>query len=345
MTRRAVRTALSALLDDAPPSSGAGPLGPLVLVGCSGGTDSLALAAAAAAQARALGVRVGAIVVDHGLQDGSADVAARAARQCADLGLDPVEVVRVAVPTDSGEGPEGAARGARHAAFDEAAERHGALAVLLAHTRDDQAEQVLLGLARGSGARSLAGMPARRGAIVRPFLAVTRAETEAACAAWGLEPWRDPHNADPGYRRVRVRQALAALEDDLGPGLAAALARTADLLRVDTDHLEALADDALAALGPTGEGRVRSVPVAALATLPEAVRSRVWRRLLISAGAPAGSLSAAHVTACDGLLVRWRGQGPIDVPGPLHVARSGGAVVIGDRGLPSPGVQHLPASG
>ncbi len=312
-TRLAVRAALR---DTAP--------GSLVLVACSGGADSLALAAATAFEAPRAGLRAGAVVVDHGLQEGSAEVAERAADQCTGLGLAPVEVACVDVgPTD--DGPEAAARTARYAALEEAADRHAAALVLLGHTRDDQAEQVLLGLLRGSGARSLSGMPARRGRFVRPLLGVGRDTTVAACAATGLEAWADPHNADPAYARARVRALLGELRATLGPGVPAALARSAEQLREDADHLDALAATAAAELG------VAPWDVAGLLAQPRAVRTRVWRRLLTAAGSPAGALSSRHVDACDALLTDWRGQGPVFVPGHLLVRRSGGRVHVGRR--------------
>jgi tRNA(Ile)-lysidine synthase len=216
------------------------PPGALVLVACSGGPDSVALAGALAFEAPRVGMRAGAVVVDHGLQEGSDRVADHAADVCRGMGLEPVEVVRVDVQP-SGSGLEADARTARYAAFEQVASRLGAEVVLIGHTRDDQAEQVLLGLSRGSGARSLSGMPARRGRFVRPLLALPRATTLAACAAYGIEPWEDPQNADDSFRRVRARRLLATLEADLGPGFGAALARSADLLREDADYLETLA--------------------------------------------------------------------------------------------------------
>ena len=295
--------------------------GDLVLVACSGGADSLALAAALAFEAPAAGCRAGAVVVDHALQPGSAQVAADAARSLRDLGLDPVEVLTVEV-TASGEGLEAAAREARYAALEEAAERLDAVAVLLGHTLDDQAEQVLLGLTRGAGARSLSGMPASRGRFRRPLLGVSRAQCRASVRAQGLEWWDDPMNEDPAFTRVRARRALADLERDLGPGVTAALARTASQLREDADHLDALADAAVTTLGPP------PWPVGGLTGIPRAVRTRVWRRLLIDAGAPAGQVGARHTDACDRLLTAWHGQGPVHAPGDLRVARSAGLVTI-----------------
>ena len=301
------------------------PAGGVVLVACSGGPDSVALAAALAFEAPRAGVRGGALVVDHGLQEHSARVAEDAAVLCREMGLDPVEVVRAEVRT-SGAGLEADARSARYAALEKAADRLGACTVLIGHTRDDQAEQVLLGLSRGSGARSLSGMPVRRDRFVRPLLALPRATTLAACAAYGIDPWDDPHNSDDSFRRVRARRLLATLESELGPGFAAALARSADLLREDADYLESLALTARADLpvGPGGDG----VDLAALAALPRAIRTRVWRLLAAEAGAPLADVSAAHVESLDALLTSWHGQGPLHVPGGIAVARTGGAIVF-----------------
>ena len=291
---------------------------PRVLVACSGGVDSLALAAGVAFEAPRAGLRAGAVVVDHGLQQGSSAVARRAAYQCRDLGLDPVVVEQVTVAA-VGEGPEAAARQARYAALDAVANRLGAVAVLLAHTRDDQAEQVLLGLARGSGARSLAGMPSARGRYLRPLLGVSRAETEATCTAYRLEPWRDPHNADPRFARVRARAALRDLEVDLGPGLTEALARSAELLRDDADLLDSLAAEALSRLDP------ESVAVGDLADVPPALRRRVW--LLLAAQAGCDALTKTHVAALDALVMAWRGQGPVNLPGRVSAQRQDGRIV------------------
>ena len=295
--------------------------GDLVLVACSGGADSLALAAATAFEAPRLGLRAGAVVVDHGLQHGSEGVAATAAGSLRGLGLRPVEVVGVHVD-GAGDGLESAARAARYGALDATAARHGAAVVLLGHTLDDQAEQVLLGLTRGAGARSLGGMPVARGRYRRPLLAVRREQCRQSLRAQGLTWWEDPMNEDPAFLRVRARRALTDLERDLGPGVTAALARTASLLREDADHLEALADEAVRGLGPG------PWPVEVLAGIPRAVRSRVWRRLLVASGAQPGQVSTRHTDACDRLLTAWHGQGPVHAPGNLRVARSGGRLTI-----------------
>ena len=309
-TRLAVRTELAHL-----------PEGSVVLVGCSGGPDSLALAGAVGFEAPKRGIKAAGLVVDHRLQAGSRQVAEAAAQQCRDLGLDPVDVQTVRVTRD-GSGPEGAARSARYRALEDTAERLGAAAVLIGHTRDDQAEQVLLGLARGSGSRSLSGMPRRRGLFVRPFIALGRSETEAACVAYEIEPWRDPHNEDATFARVRARGFLRALEDELGPGIAAALARSAEMLREDADYLE---DEARAVLPTLGDGPWSAT---ALQSLPRALRTRVWRLLAVEAGSGAGQLTAAHVESLDALLTSWHGQGPLNLPGHVRASRSGDLVTV-----------------
>ncbi len=318
----AVRLAVRHALCDLPMTSP-------VAAAVSGGADSLALAVALAF------VRPGsgALVVDHGLQDGSREVADRAAEQCRSLGLT-AEVVsarpgsgqpgggegrRSSTAGDSspqssmrGAGPEARARAVRYAALDEAAERLGAQVVLLGHTLDDQAETVLLGLARGSGARALAGMSAQVGRYRRPLLELTRATTRTACSDADLVPWTDPHNADPAFARARVRMhVLPVLERALGPGVAQALARSARQAREDADALDALAPS-------TDE-------VAVLAALPTALRSRAlkrWAELACGHG-----LTSAHVDALRDLVEHWHGQGPVTLPGGVRAGRAEGRLV------------------
>jgi tRNA(Ile)-lysidine synthase len=307
--RQAVRSSLAGF-----------PRGDLVLVACSGGPDSLALAAALAFTAPRAGLRAGAVTVDHGLQEGSAARAASVASVLCDLGLAPVRVLPVTV--DGRGGPEAAARAARYGALEKAAADLGATAVLLGHTLDDQAETVLLGLARGSGARSLAGMAPRRGVFVRPLLGVRRELTVAACAADGLIPWTDPHNADRRFARVRVRlDALPALEAALGPGVAEALARTADQLRDDAEVLEKIAIEE--------RSRGATPPsIDSLAGLPDAVRTRILRSAALTAGCPAGALTAAHVARISELVTSWHGQRWIDLPGGVRASRRSGRIVF-----------------
>jgi tRNA(Ile)-lysidine synthase len=355
--RNAVRTCLADLKP-----------GDVVLVACSGGADSLALAAALAFVGPRLGLRCGGVTVDHALQEGSAERAAAVVAVLQRLELDPVYSVLVEVADSRAGGPEGAARAARYHALDEVAARQAdpktetgpktgtkaetktgtkaetqtgtkaatrtqteaeneaenEAVILLGHTLDDQAETVLLGLARGAGARSLAGMAERRGVYRRPLLGIRRAQTISACEELGLDPWQDPHNADSRYARVRVRhQALPALEAALGPGVAEALARTARQLRADADCLDDLAfaeSEQLrgSASAPAG------IDVPYLAELPEAIRSRVLRAAAVMAGSPAGALTARHVRQVAELVTCWHGQRWADLPGGVRVRRRGG---------------------
>lgn len=303
------------------------PEGALVLVACSGGADSLALAAALAFVASRARLRAGLVTVDHQLQEGSAQRAEAVVKVARDMGLEPAEVLTVTVGAQGG--PEAAAREARYAALAEAAERLKAETVLLGHTRDDQAETVLLGLARGSGLRSLSGMAARSRRYRRPLLDLPRATTVAACRAMGLTPWDDPHNEDPRYTRVRVRRTvLPVLEAELGPGVAEALARTAGLARQDADALDEWADTAYQNCALSDIGGSIKVTVAELEKLPDAVRRRVLRRAALAAGAPSGALSATHVLAVDRLVTNWRGQKAVDLPGGLSAVRRYGTLIF-----------------
>jgi tRNA(Ile)-lysidine synthase len=311
--RTAVRTCLSDLA-----------AGELVLAACSGGADSLALAAALAFVAPRAGLRGGAVTVDHGLQPGSAERAADLAARTSKLGLDPVR--SIAVTPARKDGPEAAARAARYQALDAAAREHQAAAVLLGHTLDDQAETVLLGLARGSGSRSLAGMPARRGLYRRPLLGLRRVTTAAACAELGLDPWQDPHNHDFRFTRARVRhQLIPVLEEALGPGVAEALARTASQLRADAECLDDLA------FAESGQLRGNcsdpaGLDASLLKALPAAIRTRVLRDAAIMAGCPHGALTAGHVERIDALVTGWRGQRWVDLPGGVRARRRDGKV-------------------
>ncbi|WP_129786049.1 tRNA lysidine(34) synthetase [Promicromonospora panici] len=365
-------------------------LGPddLVLVACSGGADSLALAASAAFEARQVGrsvrsrgyaVRAGAVIVDHGLQPGSAEVAERAAEQCRALGLDPVLVRRAVWPGRAGAesvaverrtgrgksahkatrptfdkvGPEAAARDARYGALEAVAEETGAALVLLGHTLDDQAEQVLLGLARGAGARSLAGMPRERGIFRRPFLGLRRAQTEAVCKASGLEFWTDPTNLLPDAAapasdrgeftplRSLVRgRVLPVLEETLGPGVAEALGRSADQLRDDADLLDTLAAELLerarevVAAGEPDPEHVLDAGV--LERAHPALRRRALRLAALAVGCPPSDTTTRHVDALDALVVSWSGQGTAHLPGGARARRVYGRLFLraAPNGLP-----------
>jgi len=299
-----------------------------VLVACSGGTDSLALAAATVFVAPRLGIPAGLVTVDHRLQDGSTEQAKAVADWAGSVGFDPVLVETVEV-SGSG-GPEAAARDARYEALVRAAAVHRVGTVLLGHTLDDQAETVLLALVRGAGPRGLAAMPVQREvdgvALLRPLLDVSRAQTAAACAALGLVPWHDPHNLDPSFTRVRARSLLADLSSTLGPAVVSNLARTASLVAADNAALDALAATFLAASSFRAASSPPGLAAADLAALMPAVRTRVLREWTRSLGAPGSALSHRHIAALDALITDWHGQGPVALPGGILVGRQNGVL-------------------
>ncbi|MBI5160747.1 MAG: tRNA lysidine(34) synthetase TilS [Micrococcales bacterium] len=314
--RRAVREALTGLPEDA-----------LVLVALSGGPDSLALAGATAFEAPRAGLRAGAVIVDHRLQEGSDAVAESAAVAARRLGLAPVLVRRVRVETEGG--PEAAARAARYAALEEARASADATAILLGHTLDDQAETVLLGLARGSGPASLHGMPPVAGAFRRPLLGIRRSVTLAFCSDARLDPWTDPHNADPDYARVRARErVLPVLEAALGPGVAEALARTAELLREDDAALTTMAEELAEDLAEHEEAGL-SLSVAALAGNPPALRHRLIR---LAARLEFGvALTRGQTLEVARLVTDWHGQAGVDLPGFRAERRAGRLHLVSTR--------------
>jgi tRNA(Ile)-lysidine synthase len=312
----AVRLAVRRTLADLEP-------GDTVVVACSGGADSLALLAATVFEANRESWQVIGATVDHGLQEGSAEHTDRVVAQMRELGVAESVTARVRVEAP-GIGPEAAAREARYAVLGQIAEQFSAKAVLLGHTMDDQAETVLLGLTRGSGGRSLQGMRRAFEVYRRPLLDVARDDTETACVVQGIEFWADPHNSEERFSRVRVRtKVLPLLEDELGPGVAATLARTADMLRADTAYLDAVAGAALEAARADG-----GLAVSVLNELAEAIRTRVLRLAAVEAGARSAELFHTHVAELDRLLTDWHGQKWVELPGHVRAGRHEGLITF-----------------
>ena len=295
--------------------------GDSAIVAVSGGADSLALAYALNKEAPDLAITLIAVTIDHQLQTGSGDQAKQVQAQLKLIGYQEVIIEKVLVEEKSGL--EADARTARYAALDAIAHAYGASQVFLGHTRDDQAETVLLGLARGSGTRSLSGMATVNGKYARPFLQLTRAQTVAACEEAELNPWNDPHNANEKFSRVRVRnKVMPVMEEEIGPGIAAALARSAAILRDDADALDEMAQAVISRVD------LSDLDCAALTELPRAIRSRVLRAAIYAAGAPSGSVSADHLSGVEALITSWRGQGEASLPGGVKVARISGRLSL-----------------
>ncbi|CAN2226171.1 MesJ tRNA(Ile)-lysidine synthase MesJ [Candidatus Nanopelagicaceae bacterium] len=290
--------------------------GDAFLVAISGGADSLALAAALLIEAKGLALNPIAVTIDHQLQENSDLQAMKVSEQLKELGYGQVIIQKVLV--DLVSGIEAGARDARYAALVEIAQETKAVKIFLGHTRDDQAETVLLGLARGSGARSLSAMAHENGIYIRPLLSITRAETEAACKEWKLDFWNDPHNLNTEFTRVKVRrEVIPYLEEHLDPGISRALVRTAALLRDDADALDQWANR------ESGD-----LDCDRLAALPKAIRTRIIRRAALEAGATPGQLTFEQVGAIDALICAWKGQGAVSLAGGVKVERISGRLSL-----------------
>jgi len=295
--------------------------GDSVLVAVSGGADSLVLAYAVLKESAANAIRTVAVTVDHQLQEKSAEQAEKVSRQLREMGYQNVYIKKVVVNAESSI--EAGARSARYQAISEVAQQEKITKVFLGHTRDDQAETVLLGLARGSGARSLSGMAVENDLYIRPLLAITREQTEQACREVDLEFWNDPHNLNTEFSRVKVRlNVLPEMEKNLGPGISAALARSAALLRDDADALDAMAVEAAAAMD------LQDLDCEKLSALPRAIRTRILRSAIYASGAPSGSISADHVASAEALVTSWHGQGALSLPGGVKVERISGRLSL-----------------
>ena len=297
--------------------------GDRILLAVSGGADSLLLASATNLEAIKVGIQLSALVVDHQLQNGSGEVALGAQKKLIELGITDANVVQVLVDENLGNGGlEASARRARYEALDAEADRISAVAIFLGHTEDDLAETVLLGLARGSGTRSLSGMAFQVGRYVRPFLELSRAQVLAACKESGIEYWSDPHNQDLSFARVRVRnEILPIMEKEIGPGISKALARTSRIPREDADALDLIAGDIFASLADPAQ-----IPIELIAEVPSAVRKRVIKRAIEAMGAP--TLTAEQIVEVDALVAAWKGQGAVALAGGITARRDSGRLTL-----------------
>lgn len=299
--------------------------GDVIAVALSGGADSLALVAASIFEGNRAGIKIASVTVNHNLQSGSDVVAEKAKQTAIDLGASQAEVISVSVPKSS-LGMEAAARNARYEALDAFALRVGAKYTMLGHTLDDQAETVLLGLARGSGAKSIAGMSmvSADGKYLRPLLNIRRETTVSFCLDSGLEFWSDPQNDDTKFSRVKVRKnVLPILEQELGPGIAEALARTAELVQQDSSYLESQTKQAFESLTKTTSNSV-IFDAKELALVPKAIGSRVIHQALLLLGAEP---SKSSIDSVYELVTDWHGQKPLSLPS-VRVERTGNEIVL-----------------
>jgi tRNA(Ile)-lysidine synthase len=296
--------------------------GQKLLVAVSGGADSLALAAACEFEAKKLGLKIAAAVIDHSLQKNSDKVAAQTAKTLADLGFEEVVVKKVSV--GKAGGPEAAARSARYTALETIRQQTKSNYVVLGHTSSDQAETVLLGLVRGSGSKSLSGMSEKTGVLLRPLLVVDRATTEAFCKDSGIKYWSDPQNQDKKYLRVLIRKhVLPFLEKQLGGSVADSLVRTADQLREDNTYLESQAVKSFKKYAKVSSSGI-SFDAKGLEKMPAAILNRVIKKALDAFGSES---SRTHVLAVSDLVLSWHGQKPLALPG-VRVVRKGNTITF-----------------
>lgn len=313
------------------------------VIAVSGGPDSLALAAAAAAEKLPAHV----VSIDHGLQDGSRAVSEGAIGQVGQWGLSG-QVVSVRVV---GEPLEAAARHARYQALGDLA---GDRPILLAHTGDDQAETLLLGLLRGKASAMGEVSDYQGHTLLRPLLGIRRAHTVGACRELGVAAWNDPHNTDEAFRRVAIRrQVLPLLDQIIGGDATAPLVRAAELLREDDDYLHTLTpklERATAATEqctepvtqpatkPSTEPATQQPPALEIAELgPPPLARRAIAKFLQQHGA---RVSASTLEASIAFIHDWHGQGAVSVGNGLELARQAGKLVLlhsslGDDSQPS----------
>jgi tRNA(Ile)-lysidine synthase len=297
--------------------------GDLVLVGCSGGADSLALAWTTLVVGKRLELKTGAVIVDHQLIPESNSVALNAKKQCEELGIQEVIIKKVNVEQNH-EGLEAAARIARYEAFENVLHETNAQAILLAHTQDDQAETVLMRLTRGSGAKSLSGMAQVSGKYLRPFLHLRKKLVHDSLDLIGLKAWQDPANTDHQFLRVKVRQILMPkIVEVLGESAISSLDKTSQLLRVDNQALEELAQQFF---DSQKDVKTNGLEISELEKLPEAIRTRVLRIFAIASGVHPGPFSFEHIEAIDALVKNWHGQGNVDLPGFIQATRVDGSL-------------------
>jgi tRNA(Ile)-lysidine synthase len=277
-----------------------------VLLAVSGGPDSMALALAAGFELPKLGVNFSAGIVNHNLQPESGEVAQATAERLRALGV-ASKILDIRVPRGKA-GPEALARKARYEALESHRQELGADYIVLGHNLDDQAESVLLGLTRGSGLKSIAGMRFLDGLLVRPFLGIEKAVLTKACDDAGVQYWIDPHNQDSAFTRVRIRKLMQTIEAELGPGVNLALARTASLATEADDYLSIQARELIAT------ARLEAgYAVSVLSSAHAAVLHKALQLLCLDSGAQ--SVSHSQVMSVAELISNWHGQKPLSLSG------------------------------
>lgn len=324
-----------------------------LLVAVSGGPDSLALLHVLFRLRGEFGLKLRGAHLNHGLRGAASD---------ADAEFVADTFTRPGIPFTSESADvaayrsrhklslEDAARRVRYAFLADAAAKHDADAIALGHTADDQAETVLMHIIRGSGLNGLRGMSTadrrriggRPVALFRPLLNVSRAQTEAYCAALGLEPRIDASNSSPEFLRNRIRLELVPLLERLNPSVQDALRRLARNATQDSDYINERADavwDEAARLTPSAKGEVVTVETAALIDEHAAIQGRVLRRGLEAVG---GEVTQRHILDMMALLDGASGK-TLHLSSGLNFVTGYGEAYIGSSDALDDALPQLPA--
>ena len=291
-------------------------------VGCSGGADSSAiLLGLSTIYKNSNAKKVHVVIVNHQLQEITDTVSLNTAKLAESYGFN-AHIVPVAINSTEG-GAESAAREARYEAFNCMIQQYDIRAFLIGHTKNDQAEQVFLGMLRGSGTRSLSGIPEIRGIFIRPFLnELSRKDTQQVCVENEVDYWCDPHNDSLMYKRVAVRKLIQETEKSAEQNIVDSLVRTAQISAEDAEALDFYANSAIQQLDKTGW------LVKDLQQFPQAVRKRAYRIKLASLNAKSDSLSFKIVAQIDNLITDWTGQGAVSVSNRITAQRENSKIVF-----------------
>lgn len=311
LARNAIKSALSTVSKDAN-----------VGLGVSGGADSLALLIALSTLYKGdRASQVHVVSIDHQLQEITSQISQQVATLANNFGFT-THIIPIDIP-ETGNGAEADARTARYSAFDTIITDHNLEAFLIGHTKSDQAEQVMLGLLRGSGTRSISGIPERRGVFVRPFLNVlNRAETQKVCNENLVTYWCDPHNDSTDYNRVNIRKLIKETETVTGQNIVEPLVRTAKISTEDADALDFYATVAYDTIVSSDWN------IDTLLTVPVAIRKRVYRNKLISLNIATDKVSFDALASIETLISDWHGQKVNNITSNLMVTRVDNRIVF-----------------
>ena len=318
-----------------------------VLIGVSGGADSMCLALAL----KDLGYEIAVAHVNHGLRGAASDEDAAFTKALAERLNAPAFIHKVALPPGN---TEAAGREARKQFFNEVMQERGFTKVALAHTKNDRVETFFLNLLRGSGSEGLVSMAPVSGTTIRPLIETTREEVEAYLKDRG-QTWRtDETNFDLGFARNRLRHAvIPALLSEFNPNLVETLTRTVEILDGEDAWMRSIAHQWLNQNG-TKEEHGFVIGVDGLEEVPIGLVRRILRTALRMAGSELRDVSFEQIEAIRGLLEHGKSGKLVEIPGGIEVAREFDRLVFRQPLAPAqnyeyelkiPGDVHIPELG